>query len=271
VVAQTLDYASWVQTLNYEQIAAFYAINHSGQQLEQGFFEKFELNPPERINESHRLVIVASELDNATERILNYLSSGYGVPINAVFFRYFKDGESEYLTRTWLIDPNQAEPPVGKKEIWNGRDWYASLGVGVHRTWEDCLDYGFISAGGGRWYSNTLQQLPVGARVFVCVPTRGYVGVGIVKETAVSVNDFKVVVNGVEMPILQAPLKAPNMAEYATDPDKLEYLVRVDWLRTVPLNRAIWERGMFANQNSACKMRNTFTITRLVEHFKLED
>jgi hypothetical protein len=36
------------------------------------------------------------------------------VPINAVFFRHFRDGDRDYLTRTWLIDPRQPEKPGGK-------------------------------------------------------------------------------------------------------------------------------------------------------------
>ena len=278
VVAQIIDYASWVQTLTYEQIADFYADQHEGQRLEQAFSEKFEADPPERLNENHRLVVVASELDNGTERIINYLSSGFDVPINAVFFRYFKDGKNEYLARTWLIDPNQVEAQTGKsasnrggKQAWNGRDWYVSLGVGEKRTWEDCLRYGFVSAGGGRWYSNTLQLLMPGARAFVCIPKQGYVGVGIVKEPVVRVNDFKVIVDGVEKPILEAPLEATQMGKNAADPDKSEYVVRVEWLKSVPAEQAIWEKGMFANQNSACKLRSAFTIEQLVKRFGLED
>lgn len=277
VVAQILDYASWVQTLTYEQITAFYAERHNGQRFEQAFSERFEVEPPERLNENHRLIVVASELDNSTERIIDYLSSGFGVPINAVFFRYFKDGENEYLTRTWLIDPNQAEAQTSiaissrsGKEAWNGRDWYVSLGVDESRSWDDCQKYGFISAGGGRWYSNTLQLLTPGARVFTCVPRKGYVGVGIVKETVVPVREFNVMDDGVEKPILEASLKAPKMGEHADDPDKSEYLVRVEWIKIVPVEQAIWEKGMFANQNSACKLRNSFTIERLSERFGLE-
>lgn len=277
VVAQLLDYASWVQTLTYEQITTFYAEKHNGERFEQAFSERFAADPPESLNQKHRLLVVAAELDNSTERIIGYLSSGFGVPINAVFFRYFKDGENEYLTRTWLIDPDQVEAQASKapsnrggQEAWNARDWYVSLGVGDHRSWEDCQKYGFVSAGQGRWYSNTLQLLAPGARFFACIPKKGYVGVGVVKEPAVQVHDFKVVVNGVEKPILEAPLKAQKMDENADDPDKSEYLVRVEWLKTVPIERAIWEKGMFANQNSACKLRSNFTIEKLTERFELD-
>jgi hypothetical protein len=149
VVAQVLDYASWVQNLSYDEIAELYASKNDGKALEAGFAEAFDTSPPEKLNESHNLIIVASELDAATERIINYLTNNYGVPINAIFFQCFKDGESEFLTRTWLIDPQEAETKTSRaatkkdREPWNGQDFYVSFGdgtaegEGVHRSWED--------------------------------------------------------------------------------------------------------------------------------------
>ena len=210
VVAQVLDYASWVQDLTYEHVTAIYAEQYPGQHFEQAFADRFgAVDPPESLNEDHRLVVVASELDNSTERIIAYLSANYGVPVNAVFFRHFKEGDNEYLVRSWLIDPDQAEAqssrapaPKGGKEAWNGVDFYAAIGEGPHRRWEDCRRYGFVSAGQGRWYSASLHQLAPGARVFACFPKRGYVGVGTVTESAVRVRDFRVVNDGAEIPIL---------------------------------------------------------------------
>ncbi len=275
VVAQTLDYASWVQGLTYENIIKIYATYDTTQDFETAFEETFGTPPPETLNEDHRLLIVAAELDNHTERIVNYLSSNYGVPINAVFFQYFKEGQSEYLSRSWLIDPVQVETQASKvvksrgKEQWNGVDFYISFGDDKRRSWEDAVKYGFIAAGGGKWYSNTLSLLPIGARVFVCIPKAGYVGVGIVREQVVRINDFMVDVDGVQTPILQLPLNAPDMGNGSDDPELSEYLVRVDWINTKSVNEAVWEKGMFANQNSACKLRNKFTVERLTEIFEL--
>ena len=275
IVAQTLDYASWVQELTYDDIVKIYTAYDTTRDFETAFVEWFGTPPPETLNEDHRLLIVAAELDNHTERIVNYLSSNYGVPINAVFFQYFKDGQSEYLSRSWLIDPVQVETQTNKavksrgKEQWNGVDYYVSFGEGTRRHWEDAVEYGFISAGGGKWYSNTLSVLPVGGRIFVYIPQTGYVGVGVVKEEVVRVNDFMVDVDGVSTPILQFPLHAPEMGEGSNDPDLSEYLVKVEWLKTKPIEEAIRERGMFANQNSACKLRNKFTVERLSELFEL--
>jgi hypothetical protein len=221
---------------------------------------------------------VASELDSSTERIIGYLSTNYGVPINAVFFRHFKEGENEYLTRTWLIDPNQVESqasksPVAKrsKESWNGKDYYVSIGEGESRSWEDCRRYGFVAAGGGKWYSASLLQLSPGARIFACIPKKGYVGVGTVTESAVPVSNFTASVDGVEKPILEVDLKAPSMDHDADDPELSEYLVQVEWIKTLPAEKAIWEKGMYANQNSATKLRNKFTLERLTEYFGVED
>ena len=43
----------------------------------------------------------------------------------------------------------------------------------------------------------------------------------------------------------------------------------VRWLRTVPQDEAVWERGLFANQNSACRMGSRFTVETLVDRFDL--
>ena len=58
------------------------------------------------------------------------------------------------------------------------------------------------------------------------------------------------------------------------DPDDLEnseYLVRVEWIKTIPREEAHWEKGMFAVQHTCCRLRNRFTLEKLVRHFGLED
>jgi hypothetical protein len=131
--------------------------------------------------------------------------------------------------------------------------------------------YGFVSAGGGRWYTATLRQLSPGARVFACIPQVGYVGVGRVLETAVPVTRFEVSVDGARVPLLQAPLKAPNVEEHTANDDVMEYAVRVLWDKTVPREAAVWEKGMFANQNTVCKLRSSFTLERLYDRFDITE
>ena len=52
--------------------------------------------------------------------------------------------------------------------------------------------------------------------------------------------------------------------------DMAEWVVPVMWFTTVPAKQAFWEKGMFANQNSACKLRQEFTLDRLAQHFKID-
>ncbi|MDY0267739.1 endonuclease NucS domain-containing protein [Trichloromonas sp.] len=277
VVAQLLDYASWVETLSYEEIANIFSDKNSGRKLEEAFDDTFGLSLPEQINNSHELIVVASELDLSTERIINYLSENYGVPVNAVFFRFYRDDGRDYLARTWLIDPKDAERKVSQSkakkggEPWNGRDFYISLGECEYRNWEDCRKYGFISGGQGKWYSQTLKLLFPGSRVFVNIPATGYVGVGVVKEAAVPVSEFTVIHEGNQIPILKMPLQAPQMNKNSEDPVLSEYLVRVDWLKAVPKSEAYWEKGFFALQHTACRLTSSFTIERLSQHFGLDD
>jgi len=109
ITAQVLDYASWVQDLSSERIIelADQYLRDRGP-LQDAFEQRFGEQLPETLNGQHRMLVVASELDPSTERILNYLSGSYGVDINAVTFRYFRQRDRrEFLARVFLIEPSQ--------------------------------------------------------------------------------------------------------------------------------------------------------------------
>jgi hypothetical protein len=61
------------------------------------------------------------------------------------------------------------------------------------------------------------------------------------------------------------------MSEDADDPERSEYLVRVEWNKVFPAKEAYWVTGMYANPNSVTKLRNRFTLDRLAERFDLEN
>ena len=271
VVAQTLDYASWVKTLKSEDIGKIFQEFQQKKQvtvlrsLDEAFKDTFSTTTmPEDINSSHNLLIVATELDESSERIVAYLSEEYAVPINVIFFRFFRDGDREYFTRAWFLDPANPELPEnsGSRGQWNG-EYYASFG---RRDWAYARKYGYIAAGGGSWYSRTLGLLEPGARVWVNVPEHGYTGVGIVTEPKVEASKFMIETDQGQLPITQLPDCDPALLRDDDDPITAEYLVRINWLHTVPLEQAVKERGFFGNQNSACQPRAPkweFTINRL--------
>jgi hypothetical protein len=273
VVAQAMDYGYWIRDLTYEDVRAIHADYHDQTEFEDSFRNAFQLEPPEAINVQHQLVIVASELDPASERIVTY-SKGFGVPINVAFFQTFEENGTQYLTRTWLTDPT-GEVPVTKpsqakkqQEPWNGRDWYVSFGEGETRSWEDAERFRFVSAGGGPWYSGTLKKLPVGGCVFVNVPPHGYVGIGVVVGTAVPVRDFKVLIDGQPKPLADVAIRAPGLAKAAgADDDDTEWVVPVSWVKTVAVSQAISFKGRYGNQNSATRLTHALTRETVLQRF----
>jgi Endonuclease NucS len=275
VVAQALDYAGWVEALRPEDIAAIYGRFAPSHSLAEDFRQRFghELDE-DSLNQSHQIIVVASSLDDSTERIIAYLGER-DVPINVLFFQVFTHGAEQLLSRAWLLDPvrtqvNAASTPNGPTEPWNG-EFYCSFGHGESRSWADAVQYGFISAGGGAWYSKTLQLLNLGDRVWVNVPGGyGYVGVGRVIGRASPASTFTVTTPQGEVPVLDVAKGGTYHREFVNDPERCEYFVPIRWLQTLPLEKAVREIGFFGNQNSVCKPTTPkwrATVERLKERF----
>lgn len=110
VTAQALDYAAWVNALSGEQVTALAATYLKPKSLAEAFAARFGSDLPDTINSDHRMIIVGSTIDDASERIIQYLSDAHGVNINAATFQYFKlhDG-SEQISRVFLIPPARVE------------------------------------------------------------------------------------------------------------------------------------------------------------------
>jgi hypothetical protein len=153
---------------------------------------------------------------------------------------------------------------------WNGRDFYVTIG---DRSWQDAERYGFLASGGGPLWTKPLERLFPGARVFLYKPhpVQGYVGVGVVKEKARPVTDFDVDVNGQKVAILGAPLtEAEKLSHDSDNPELCEHLVRVEWLKTRPLDAAAWQTGLFTHQMPVCKLRDQETIEYLERAFGIK-
>jgi uncharacterized protein YeaO (DUF488 family) len=89
IVAQALDYASWVEALTADKIVQIYQRFSKGGNLGEAFQKRFgaELDE-ENLNKSHQILFVAAELDLSTERIIGYLNQR-DVAINVLFFQVF--------------------------------------------------------------------------------------------------------------------------------------------------------------------------------------
>jgi hypothetical protein len=111
ITAQVLDYASWVKDLSLQRINEI-AADYLGQAgpLEAAFRRHFGTALPDTLNEDHSMLVVGSEIDASSERIINYLSGSHGMSINAATFQMFRAPTgAEFLARVFLIEPEQVD------------------------------------------------------------------------------------------------------------------------------------------------------------------
>ena len=274
VTAQAIDYASCMAALKLEELAEQYLQFTNGNcTLNDAYKNKFGSTLDEdSVNQNVKMVIVAAEMDSSTERIIRYLREKYEVDINILFFHIFAHGGQRLISRAWFEEDVESQPPAPKSiRSWN-QEYYVSFGVG-ERQWEDARKYGFISAGGGSWYSGTLKLLSPGDRIWVNIPHSGYVGVGIVQDEAIPAKDVLFDIDGQQLGFTDLTVEGNYLYSQDT-PDKAEYVVKVKWIKTISENQAVKELGFFGNQNSVCRPRAQkwdYTVDRLKKIWNITD
>ncbi|MBI2176639.1 GIY-YIG nuclease family protein [Candidatus Woesearchaeota archaeon] len=123
--------------------------------------------------------------------------------------------------------------------------YYVNVGEGSTRCWEDCQKYCFISAGQGKKWSDQIKSLEIGDVVVAYLKKHGFVGIGRVKEKAVPVLDFRF--NGGLLSDFE--LKSKEIFKNCKN-ENGEFLVKIDWIKTVDRRRARFQRnaGLFTTQ-----------------------
>jgi hypothetical protein len=274
VVAQSIDYAAWLEELEPSDITEIYRRFKPNHSLEQDFKERFGEPLDEEGLRRHQIVIVAGSLDGSTERIIKYLSQR-GLAINVMQFQVFSHGAEQLLSRAWLLDTAEVQVNVEssrnrEKEPWNG-EFYVNFGHGDSRSWPEAVRFGFVSAGGGAWYSNTLRLLSPGDRVWVkSPPDYGFVGVGLVTGYREPLLSFEVDSAEGRVAALTALKQGHYHKDLKDDPEKCEYFVSVQWLQTVAVEDSLREAGLFGNQSTVCRPtvpKWRTTVERLKQFF----
>jgi len=266
IVAQILDYASWIADLTTKRVHEL-ALEHLSRRLSECFEERFGESIPENLNGSHSMVIIASELDEASKRIVQYLSTEHGIGINTAFFNVFRQDGREFVVCDWLMDEQQvAERSASTKRApWSGY-WYVNImDAQDNRSWKDQRRFGFVSAGGGSQYSDPLRRLDIGDPLFAYLRGVGYVGYGIVRSEATIVGEAQI--NGQRLIGLE--LERPEIASAADDPEMADYIVAVEWKHTVDAANGKRFKGIFANPNIVCQLRHEATIDFLKREFSV--
>lgn len=264
IVAQCLDYGTWVCGLNLEEITGIYD-DYKNQALESDFADFFGSPMPETINSGYQMIIVAESLDESTERIVAHLNDFHKMDINAVFFKIFKTDGKKFIGRSWLKDPVAAKEKssTGKRPKWTGF-YFVNTGITDDnaRSWDLNTKYKFVSAGGGPRWITAIKKLKEGDKIFALIKGKGYVGYGIVEEEAVLVKKYRV-----DEKLITDELPENHPWRQAKDTDKDEWLVKMNWLKTYDEDEAQWFKGAFANQNVVCKLRDPNTFKFLTEKF----
>lgn len=78
------------------------------------------------------MVIVATAMDNSTERIITYLRNTYMVDINILFFHVFSYNDKRFISRAWFAeDAEEAPAPVAPV----GNLWHIAI-TKANRLWQ---------------------------------------------------------------------------------------------------------------------------------------
>lgn len=267
VVAQCIDYASWVCDLGFDEISDI-CLQYTNKILSDAFSEYFDDPIPETINENHQMAIVAASLDDSTERIIQYLTEKHSININAVFFSTFEKDGQQIIGRSFFKDPEEIEEKSskGKRAAWTG---YLFVNTGITeenaREWTLNRKYNYISAGGGPRWIKAIKKLKANDKIFAYIKGAGYVGYGIVQEEAVPVNEFLH-----EGRLFIDDLPDDHIWKHGTvDNISGEWLVQVKWYKTFPQEQSKWLSNGFANQNVVCKLRDARTFEYIKKEFEV--
>ena len=166
VLAQTIDYAAWANTLTFADVAAIYAAYCGSRgEKEADLAEAFEERFGEELDalaDTPRMIIVASRLDDATERMIDFLADTFNVPVNAVLFHTFEGG---LIGRTWLRPDEPGLRGLGRRFAANTASRDASK-----KFWDAWLEIGRAALPDIRLPQNGPRSVLIKRRVIPGIP-----------------------------------------------------------------------------------------------------
>ena len=114
--------------------------------------------------------------------------------------------------------------------------YYYNVGEGEHRSWDDYLKYGFISAGQGEQWRNAILGFQKSDVIVAYLKSNGFVGIGKILQPAKRIRDVRI--NG--KPVLGLALECSNMGDNSNSVGLSEYVALVHWEKAVPREEAKW-------------------------------
>ncbi|WP_020183549.1 GIY-YIG nuclease family protein [Methylotenera sp. 1P/1] len=133
------------------------------------------------------------------------------------------------------------------------------------RHLEDFFNFNFLTAGGGKKYSDAIISFTPGDIACVYLSRKGYVGVCKIISAAVPVDAFKI--NGVVLS------ETNTRGVYTRDdgvPENSEYMCHVEWLSKKNPDSALWRAGLYAKQQVKASLQNQeATLLAIKEYFDI--
>jgi len=104
VVSQVLSYGAWIERLVDGDVHKIFRRYRKNASLNEAFSSRFGSELPEQVNVAQHYVIVAVEVDQATEDSVQVLT-GQGFRIELVLFEHFEDRGADYVVRVTYAAP----------------------------------------------------------------------------------------------------------------------------------------------------------------------
>lgn len=115
--------------------------------------------------------------------------------------------------------------------------YYYNVGEGGHRTWEDYVEFGFISAGQGLRWRDAMLGFHEGDIVAAYLKGCGFVGIGQLTSRAKPIRE--VTIKG--KPLLRHELRCAGMNDNVDSNELCEYVATVQWIQAVDRSHAKWK------------------------------
>jgi hypothetical protein len=266
---QAIKYASYCANFLPEEIFRQFALYLGKPELDPAkTIEEFIDVDIASLNSKQRIILVSREFNSEVISAVIWLRE-FTVDIQCTRLAPYLDADGALFIKPETIIPlPEAKDYIERKEYkervaaadkepWTGY-WFVNVGEGPHRTWEDNVKFGFVSAGQARKYSVAMHRLSVGDKIYAYMAGFGYVGFGEITKPAVMIRDF--VVPETNIHLLSAGLIAERPNENSDNEDRSEWVVGVRWIKTVPKAKAKTFAGVFANQNIVCKLTQEQTL-----------
>ena len=186
---QALRYAAMVSTMTFRQAVETYRafLTREGKDTDpeegiRGFLEWDDVDE-ELFASDVRLLLVAEGFSRELTTAVMWLS-GRDLDIRCVRIRPYRLDDRLLLDVQQIIPlPEAADYQVRIREKviaqrhrvqgeWTGY-FYVNVDEGDARSWDDFTRFGFVSAGGGRRYSNALKKLQPGNKIYAYQKGKG--------------------------------------------------------------------------------------------------